>query len=462
MLQLNLEKARRLPSRDAIARRIHQQRHTLLGATALKTYVSLADQSVVSGTRFITTLLIGRICGANALGSYSLAFTIYILILGAQQSLIATPYTIFGSRVRRRERAELGGCAVAHSLILTLLALAILLVMGVLFSLGVGPPGVAPLIWVLMGIMPFALIQDFGKRFAFAHLRMVTALALDVVVAVVQIGGLVALAVTGNLSAGAAYGVLGLGCAISGLAWFLRDRGRLAWRREAVVPAMKRNWGFGKWVFGSLTTSMMNGYIMYWYVALMLGTTATGIYAACMTVLLFANPFLMGLSNVLTPRAARAFSDMGHGELRRVVLKTTAYQGAFMTAFCGVVALFGGPLVSLMYENPEYAGQGLTVAVLSMGFLAGGLSLGAIDGLLALERPDINFKTSFMGLTIKLGVAALLINHWGILGAAVGSLAGSAVMSVVRWIVFMRLVRPESPAELTVESGPPVPAESPT
>lgn len=42
-------------------------------------FLSLLDQAVVSGTSFITTLLIGRICGAEELGIYSLAFTLIVL-----------------------------------------------------------------------------------------------------------------------------------------------------------------------------------------------------------------------------------------------------------------------------------------------------------------------------------------------------------------------------------------------
>ena len=46
------------------------------------------------------------------------------------------------------------------------------------------------------------------------------------------------------------------------------------------------------------------------------GPEATGIYAACMTVALFSNPLILGISNALAPRTAQAFTE-GAGGARR-------------------------------------------------------------------------------------------------------------------------------------------------
>ena len=130
MTRLDSEMGRLLPLISLLRETVIAQGHFLLGSSARKTYVALTDQSVVSGTRFVTTLMIGRWCGAGELGLYSLIFTLMILILGAQQSLIATPYTVYGNRLSGVARREYAGSAMVHCLLLGLISLAVLTLSG--------------------------------------------------------------------------------------------------------------------------------------------------------------------------------------------------------------------------------------------------------------------------------------------------------------------------------------------
>ena len=62
--------------------------------------LALMDHAVVSGTSFLTTILIGRWCGASELGVYSLGFSLLVSWGCVHQSLIALPYTIYRHRTR--------------------------------------------------------------------------------------------------------------------------------------------------------------------------------------------------------------------------------------------------------------------------------------------------------------------------------------------------------------------------
>ena len=67
------------------------------------------------------------------------------------------------------------------------------------FYLATGSTPMVHVLGVLAAIIPFMLLRDFARRFAFAELRMFTALMLDTSVAAVQIGGLLGLAAAGRL-----------------------------------------------------------------------------------------------------------------------------------------------------------------------------------------------------------------------------------------------------------------------
>src|SRR5438552_13765681 len=93
--------------------------------------LALIDQAVVSGTSFLTTILIGRWCGASELGIYSLGFSLLVSWGCVHQSLIALPYTIYRHRTVRGTQAEYAGSALVQSGLLSTVAMVLLAIAAV-------------------------------------------------------------------------------------------------------------------------------------------------------------------------------------------------------------------------------------------------------------------------------------------------------------------------------------------
>jgi len=203
---------------------------------------SIFDQGVVSGTNFLTTLIIARTCSQEELGLYSLAWTVVVFLGAVQGNLITVPYTMYCHRRRGDALAEYAGSTLAHQLMTSLAAAGCFLGLGVLLSLGIGPAGLRPAVWVLLGVGPFLLLREYARRFTFAHLALAIAIAIDVVVAVLQLSALVMLRRLGLLSAAAAYGVMGGACAVACLCWWLLDRQPMRFSRRRVAKDWARNW----------------------------------------------------------------------------------------------------------------------------------------------------------------------------------------------------------------------------
>jgi O-antigen/teichoic acid export membrane protein len=412
----------------------------LLATLSGKDTLAVIDQAVVSGTSFLTTVLIGRWCGAGQLGVYSLGFTLLVTWACVQESLIALPYTIHRHRPLPETQAEYAGSALVHQGFLSALALITLAACGVVPSLEAAVPGLSAVIWALAGVVPFVLLREFGRRFAFAHLRMAEALVLDVAVAVVQLAGLAWLASTGTLSARTSYVPVGVACALTGAVWLYLARGNFAIRWEQVRRTMQQNWSLGKWLFASQVTLLVQGYFIHWLLAWVVGSTATGVYAACMTVVLFSNPLILGISNALAPRTAQAFHEGGGTALRRVVFQTTLLLGMTMAWFCVVVLLFGEDILSLLYSGNQYEGHGHAVTILALAMLASALGMPASNGLAAVERPEVIFKIGLVAVGLSVFLGPWLVDSWGVVGAAYGFLAGNVAGSVGRWMAFSALI----------------------
>jgi arginine exporter protein ArgO len=59
--------------------------------------LTLADQLVSSVSNFALGVLIARAGGADALGTFGIAFLVWVAVMGANRALVAEPMTVAGS-----------------------------------------------------------------------------------------------------------------------------------------------------------------------------------------------------------------------------------------------------------------------------------------------------------------------------------------------------------------------------
>jgi O-antigen/teichoic acid export membrane protein len=425
-------------SDDAVrARRLLPKAAKLWGEGTRKGALSVADQTLVSGASFLTTILIGRTRGPEELGVYLLVYTLMMLAVCAHQSLLMTPYTIYVNRLPPSQRREYTGSVLVHHGLFTALAMLGMGAAGVVLSRAFGSIGLASAVWMLAAALPFVLLKEFGRRFSFAHLRLAAAIGVDGTAAAVQLAGLAALAALGLLSAGSAFAALGVGCALAGFVGLALARREIAFRREKWLPQLRQNWTFGRWTSASQLTLLIHSYLIHWLLALMCGAAATGIFAACKMIVDLCNPFILGMENMLNPWIARSYASEDGGQARRMVGKATLILGGAMGAFFLVMLLLGGWLVRLFYGE-QYAGHAWTIWVLAAGVWVSSLGMAAGHGLWAMEKPKVNFVASLVGMGVTLLAGVWLVGPWGSLGAAWAWLAGNVAASALLAAMYLK------------------------
>ncbi|WP_154071099.1 hypothetical protein [Bradyrhizobium lablabi] len=401
--------------------------------------MALADQAVVSAASFLTTVVIARWTIPNELGLYSIGISLLVSSLSIQESLISLPYTIQQHRARGTP-AEHAGSSLTHSALLSALGIVILLVIALALSATGADPRLRAMTWTLAGVLPFAFLREFGRKFSLAHLHTGQALILDSAVATIQLAGLCWIGWVGRMSGATACAALGFACASTSIVWLCFSRGKFAFRWTQVLTTARQSWGLGRWLFAGQITVSVQGYITYWLLALVVGTTATGVFAACMSVVLFANPVITGMNNIMTPRAVFALKEGGGALLRRQMVREGLLLGVVMTSFCFVVLFIGDDVMRLLYRGKEYEGQGHTVAVLAVALLASAVGTPASIALASLERARAIVWAGSIGAVITGLLVWLLMVEWGLVGAAYGFLAGNVAGSVGRWVAFLTLV----------------------
>src|SRR5271156_525922 len=114
--------------------------------------VSLTDQAIVSATNFLTGVIIARSCSKAELGLYMLGFSLILLITDLQSSLISTPYMIYAPRLKGAAQALYTGSTLIHQLVFSVLTTVLLLGGALLTTAGIGPQGLAPVLWALVAV----------------------------------------------------------------------------------------------------------------------------------------------------------------------------------------------------------------------------------------------------------------------------------------------------------------------
>ena len=379
-----------------------------------KVALSVFDQAIVSGASFLTTVLIGRACSQGELGVYYLAMSIVLLVRAVQSDLVLRPYTIYCHRHSGDSLAKYTGSSLIHQFVLTLLTLlGIFVLLGFLHA-GRGPATLLPTARLLLVVMPFILLRYFVRNLAFAHLRIGTAVAMDFFVAAIQLGSLAWLLYGQTLKVEWAYVVMGVTCGVGCCTWFLDQHQPLKFEMRRVLADWWENWTFAKWALSGQLLNRAAGYVMPWIIALLHGEAATGIFAACVTLINMAGTFVTGISVVLTPRAAKAYVRGGVGELRDVLSKACVVFALTVGLFFLMMLTAGGLLATLVY-GADFAGVGPLLAVLAFGMLANSLSLTAGNGLWALDRAKANFLADVTSLLVTFGVLFCLAGTWGVM-----------------------------------------------
>lgn len=406
-------------------------------ASRLTMPLGMVDQGVVSATNFLTTILVGKFAGASELGEYALAFTLLVLALTVQDCLVSSPYTVFHADYRGASRRAFLASMLLLAAFIAAAFSAVLVAVG---ATGLGGQAIAPVAMALAVAAPPAMLREAVRRFALSHLHVARALAVDVVTAVLQLAVLGWWIAGPGLSSRTALFSIAIG-GLGGVALWavrhLRTPDRVGFDPAATLGHCRRALSFGKWLCAARLAEVIDNYTVPWIIAFMLGLEATGGFIAADMLIAAANPFLMGFTNILAPRAAAAWAEGGAEAVRRVVLRSTLILGGMTGAFSLGIAILGPWALPILFGE-DYAGYAAITAVLALGLFLGVLGVGADHGLRAMHRPQATLAASLAGLGTTAVCSVGLIPAVGAIGGAYALTAGCTISTAVRWVAFER------------------------
>ena len=396
--------------------------------------LGIIGQASLSAANFLTGVLLGRACGDRCLGTYALAMTCVYIGVGIQTELTSSPYHVYCIRRRGRSLARYTGSVLVHQM-LSLLVL-LLGIGGVLAATG-QLSELSPVLTVLVTAGPLLVTREFVRQMTFARLRLRLAVLLDLVASTVQVAAVAALWWNGWLTPGTALACSATAGVITLSIWLAVNRRELAVRQRLLWTHWVRNWTFGRWTVATYAAGSMMPFVMPWALAYWRNSAAVGQLAACNTLIGLSYMFTTGIANALTGQAARDYRTGGREALMKRLRQASLIVAGALVPFVIGVAFFGNWAIAFVY-GPAFAGLGLVSVVIALGVLAGGLSMVAGNGLWAIQRPQDGLVADLATLVVSVAGAVLLIDSFGVIGAALASLAGQTVSMGVRWWALRR------------------------
>jgi O-antigen/teichoic acid export membrane protein len=398
--------------------------------------LSIADQAIVSATSFATMVVIGRATSPAQLGLYCLVMSIVYISVGVQDQIVAMPFTIYSKRHHGRDLDCYSGSVWVHQLVL--IALGMLVLLAAIAGLWLaGAVDLQPGMLALLSAGPFLLLREWIRRFVYARLQIVPAVAIDAFVAVAQLGGLLLLWRLQSLTILSIFAVMGAACAIACLGWFALDRPKIRFEPSRYKSDWLYNWSFARWALQSYVAGSVLPFVMPWMLVMAVGIAAAGAFGASNALINIANVFLISVDRVLTPHAAQAFAHGRTAALRRVLSTGAWVMLPPLGAFCLLVFGFGSQLAVFVYGD-QFSGNGPTLIALAVAMFMNGVGMVAGTGLWSIDQPRANFVADVCCLLATLVAAAFLIRPFGAFGAALAILVGTTTAALVRSITLAR------------------------
>lgn len=406
-----------------------------IGQTSLVVFVSKLVGSVLA---FFATIYFARVLGAEILGYFALAITVAKWLRMSGDVGVASAVT---KRVSEGEsRSEYFTAGMLLAAVLAIITVVVVIIFRDLLNAYVGADVAAYIGLVVViglfgsivgaGLQGERLVHIFGVLTPIRmSARSLAQLAL-VIVGFQLSGMLVGYAVGGAiaLAVGATYLSVG----------FTRPHRH---HFRSLFEYAKYSW------LGSLRGRSFAD-VDFIVLGALVSPALVGVYSIAWNISNFIGLFGSSISQTTFPEMSRADALRRRQRLADMLSDSLAYSGLI-----GIPGLLGGIVLGdriLRIYGEEFVNGTSVLGILIFAIVIYGYQRQLINGLDAIDRPDLSFRVSAVFIVFNFGLNVGLVSAMGFAGAAVATALAAAIGLVLAFIYLRRLVAFELPAlELT-------------
>ena len=327
-----------------------------------KSLWGIIDQVLISGTNFVTAVMLARQLSLAAFGAYSIVYSLLLLSNGIQAGLITQAHNTVGSTKSGKDYQKFTASAALIQVVLS-------------FTLSV----LALVTWfvawycefdcssLLIALVPAIFCwqyQEFFRKILYTEFRYFEAVLNDIVSYGGQILVMAALWSSGLLTAPNAF------YAIAATSFFAACIGawqtRTSWLGTIDLSTMREIWTYGKWLAGTAFIGYWVSTQLFIYVAAAVAGAAAAAVLKAVDVIFGPTRILVYAVNAMLPmRFAKAYAHGGQSALRKELKRILLTVVPVLFVCCSLIALFPEKLLQIVFGG-KYLGYGLALSLYSV------------------------------------------------------------------------------------------------
>lgn len=394
--------------------------------------LTLVDQFIFSASNFVLGVAIARAGGADALGAFTIAFLIWLTVLGANRALIIEPMTVGDS-------TNGGDPQLREGMLATLgLSTGIAIILAVVTSLLLIIDVHAVAVLTLAPWIPSLAMHIYWRAMAYRLQRADHALVSDLVVAVTQ-GSLIFTLVALDVESVSAFlAAWGIGATAGAFAGMRLARVRVTGRGG--IAHLRTLWPRSRWFIAEFGTTFPSDQGYQLLLPIMLGTASLGEFRAGASLIGPAVVISLAAANVGLPACVRQLQLHGMSGLAAYTPRLTVGIVALTTIYCGLVAILADPILLLVYGQ-EFTGAAIVTQLVAAQFALTAIGLGCDIALKAAGQMKQLWAIRAATAVVTIICVSVLPILFGLVGAGLVGVLAAVVYTVGVTMAYRQLRR---------------------
>jgi len=406
----------------------------------LKSSWSLVDQVSFAAASFLLNVFLAKSLSAFEYGVFSIAFSIYVLVVVIHTALISEPMLVFGASKYDREFEKYLSNLVRLQWILSIIIVAVLLVLSVVTSL-LNQNLLASNLLALSIASPAILALIFLRRTVYIrgqqHLAgLVGVVHLLLVFFLLMFSGLL---LGTHIQPWHGFLIMGFSSLVCisllskwlGLNIFISPFG-------VSTEVMREHWNYGRWSLPANLLSWFPWNFPYIALATFSNEDNAGYLRAYMNLILPFLQIIAAMNTAIVPvLARRRYTKDFYGFLAKMLVAIIIPSGIYWL----LMGISHSEIVGLLYSG-RFIDRSNLLWILAFLPVVEGQIVVLVSGLRALEQSNLVFLIYLMGALVTVVTSIWFIKFWDLWGLAWSMICAFASMYVsLLWVTLRGRVR---------------------
>lgn len=380
--------------------------------------LTLFDQIIVSGSNFLSSILILRYLGIEEFGIFSFFWLVILFIYSIQQSLIISPLFSNSPKYKNSNLNIFYGNIFIQQIILIILTLIIFLIFIKLFEIIKSEYNFADYFLEISFLIITSQFYNFFRRLHYSKGLQLNIFFIDMII---YITFFIILNYYNHNNSLNLLIILKLFSFIFFLGTLLSYKlyKEFKFEKKLFFIIINENWSISSWLVFSNIIQWFSANLWLINIGLILGPFYLGVIRACQTILNVSNLLFQAMENIYAQKISLIFQNDGKDKMRKYIFKLN-YKGLFFTVLLSFLIFFTSEILLVTFYGKDLSKFNHILSILAFMIPLNFLNYLVPYGLRALGKTFPIFLSYLITSMIALLFSGLIIERYQINGFLVG------------------------------------------